>query len=694
MTYGRRHYLTQQILVRLAYAGPSNAEVREFAKASLRFVVALSLIFFGLVALAQGQDLQKTPTAGEFLIRADDACEEYEAAIQVETRVRFDVTGVIARTVVTQRFRNPMDVWVEGVYVFPLPEGSAVDHLTMRVGDRVIEGQIREKAQARREFEAAATAGKRASLVEQQRPNLFTTRVANLGPNEELEVEIEYQDTLELEQGVVRLRFPLAITPRYAPMLGGPNAVVAQPPFLAPDEATSPVTIALNLDAGFDVASLSSPTHAIDVEQSSPRRFAAHLRESDVPTDRDLIIEWRALPGIAPQSSVSREVGPDGLYTLVSLFPPTGGAERAARLKRDVTFVIDTSGSMEGVSMAQAKKALALAIERLHTGDRFNVIQFNSYTSRLFETTVPVTDASRAQAVAYAEALYATGGTEMLAAINAALTVSAGKAAADDDGAVRQVIFLTDGAVSNEDELFAAIRARLGRSRLFTVGIGSAPNTHFMSKAAAFGRGTFTYISDVSEVEAKMTELFAKVESPALSDIEVSFDVRADAVEMWPARIPDLYMGEPLMVTARFQEPPTAIHLRGRRGGEPFEITAPFEAAAEGKGIGVLWARRKIQALLDGAIEGQNTESVREGVIELGLAHHLVTPHTSLVAVDVTTARPPDEAAHAQMIPVTVPAGSAFGTLPQSATPASLYLARGLAAVILALGVLMVTVRS
>lgn len=693
MTYGRRHYLTQQILVRLAYAGPSNAEVREFAKASLRFVVALSLIFFGLVALAQGQELQKTPTAGEFLIRSGDAGDDYEAAIQVETRVRFDVTGVIARTVVTQRFRNPMDVWVEGVYVFPLPEGSAVDHLTMRTGDRVIEGQIREKEQARREFNAAAAVGKRASLVEQQRPNLFTTRVANLGPNEELEVEIEYQDTLELEQGVVRLRFPLAITPRYAPMLGGPNAVGAQPPFLEPGEKTSPVTIALNLDAGFDVASLSSPTHAINVEQSSPRRFAAHLRESEVPTDRDLIIEWRALPGVAPQSSVSREAGPDGLYTLVSLFPPTGAADHTARLKRDVTFVIDTSGSMEGVSMAQAKKALALAIERLHTGDRFNVIQFNSYTSRLFETTVPVTEASRVAALGYAQGLRATGGTEMLSAIEAALTVPA--SSVDTGGAVRQVIFLTDGAVSNEDELFGAIRARLGRSRLFTVGIGSAPNTHFMSKAAAFGRGTFTYISDVSEVEAKMTELFAKVESPALSDIEVSFEgVAAGGVEMWPARIPDLYLGEPLMVTARFAEAPTAIHLRGRRGGEPFEITAPFEAATEGKGIGVLWARRKIQALLDGAIEGQNPESVREGVIALGLAHHLVTPHTSLVAVDVTTARPPDERAHAQMIPATVPAGQTFGTLPQSATPASLYLARGLAAVVLALGVLMVAVRS
>lgn len=691
MTYGRRHYLTQQILVRLAYAGPSNAEVREFAKASLRFVVGISLIFFGLVALAHGQDFQKTPTAGEFLIRPGGE-SDYETALQVDTRVRFNVTGVIARAVVTQRFRNPLDAWVEGVYVFPLPEGAAVDHLTMRVGDRVIEGQIREKAQARREFEAAARGGKRASLVEQQRPNLFTTNVANLGPQEELEVEIEYQDSLELEQGVVRLRFPLAITPRYAPRLGGPDAGVTQPLFRLAEETTGRVSVDFNLDAGFDVASVSSTTHTIEVEQASPRRFAAHLRDSEVPTDRDFILEWRALPGVAPQTSVSREAGPDGEYALVSLFPPTGVEASTTRLPRDVTFVIDTSGSMEGVSMTQAKKALALAIERLHAGDRFNVIQFNSVTSKLFETTVPVTDASRAAALGYAQGLSATGGTEMLAAIDTALATPAARPA--DEGAVRQVIFLTDGAVSNEEDLFAAIRARLGRSRLFTVGIGSAPNTHFMSKAAAFGRGTFTYISDVSEVEAKMTDLFAKVESPALSDIEVSFDVRADAVEMWPARIPDLYLGEPLMVTARFKETPTAIRVRGRRGGQPFEITAPSESAAEGKGIGVLWARRKIQALLDGAIEGQNPESVRESVIELGLAHHLVTPHTSLVAVDVTTARPPDEPALRQAVATPLPAGQTFGTLPQSATPASLYLARGLAALLVALGVLMVTVRS
>ena len=190
MTYGRRHYLTQQILVRLAYAGPTNAETSEFLKASARLVLGMILVFFALVATASGAEQAAQPapspagaSTGEFLYRSEPEAA-FESAPLVETRVRFDVTGVIARAKVTQRFRNPLNVWIEGVYVFPLPEQAAVDHMRMRAGDRVIEGQIREKEQARQEFVRAAAEGQRTTLVEQQRSNLFTSRVANLGPLE------------------------------------------------------------------------------------------------------------------------------------------------------------------------------------------------------------------------------------------------------------------------------------------------------------------------------------------------------------------------------------------------------------------------------------------------------------------------------------------------------------------------------
>jgi len=718
MTYGRRHYLTQQILVRLAYAGPRSSETREFLKASLRFVVGMILVFFGLVATASGAPQTpptppseagspKDATTGEFWYRrGTDAA--FETAPVVETRVRFDITGVIARATVTQRFKNPLNVWIEGVYVFPLPEQAAVDHLRMRAGDRVIEGQIREKEKARQEFERAAAEGKRTTLVEQQRANLFTSRVANLGPLEELEVEIEYQQTLELEEGRVRLRFPLAMTPRYVPAIdsslvqlaslkSGSGVVVpalyqpncdntlVQPPFLPTGIKTNPVSIEVNLNAGFEVASLTSDTHALEVEPRSAHEFAARLRDEVAPADRDFEISWKALPGVMPQSSIATGKGPDGTYALITLFPPSGGAVWSVRIPREVTFVIDTSGSMAGASMEQAKKAVVLAIQRLDASDSFNLIEFNSVTSSLFPHPVPASPDNLKRAVAFAESLAAEGGTEMLEALLAALASPPPAHGEEDSASVRQVIFLTDGAVSNEDQLFSVIKAKLGRARLFPVGIGSAPNRHFMTKAAEFGRGTFTFISDVNAVEKQMTELYTKIESPVLSDIQVSFDgIAAEKAEVWPRRAPDLYLGEPVVVGARFDETPSAIRVTGRRDGQPFETVAPFEQAQSGRGINVLWARRKIQSLLDGVHEGADPEAVRAQVVSLGLTHHLVTKHTSLVAVDLTPVRSAEEPMESLMVPVNSPYGSAAGPLPQSATPATLLLLQGLAATLAA----------
>ena len=743
MTYGRRHYLTQQVLVRLAYAGPTSGETREFLKASLRFVLAITLIFFGLAGLSAGAELgqgdtgvvgPQTATTGEFLYRSGSEAS-YDAAPTVDTRVRFDVTGVIARATVVQRFRNPLNEWIEGVYVFPLPESAAVDHMRMRAGERVIEGQIREKEKARQEFQAAAAAGKRATLVEQQRPNLFTSRVANLGPLEELEVEIEYQQTLELAEGRVGLRFPLTMTPRYMPAVESSLALLTrgkpallpsdlverpidelfadedetgdsrgcdecddsfedpllQPPFLPPTIKRNPVSIEVNLNAGFDVASLESGTHSLAVDTLSAHAFHARLRDEMVPTDRDFELSWTPAPGVMPQSSITTEQGPDGVYALVSLFPPVGALARATRIPREVAFVIDTSGSMEGVSMKQAKRALELAIERLDAADSFNVIQFNSVTTALFPEPVAATPGNRARAMRYAASLRAEGGTEMLPALLAAL---APRSEVGEGRALKQVIFLTDGAVSNEDQLFEVIRTRLGRARLFTVGIGSAPNSHFMTKAAEFGRGTFTFISDVNAVEKQMSELYAKVESPVLSDIQVSFDgVAPDQAEVWPDRIPDLYLGEPVVIGARFDRTPGAIKVAGQLDGEPFETTVPFAEAEAGRGIDVLWARRKIQSLLDGVRDGDDPEAVRAQVVSLGLTHHLVTRHTSLVAVDMTPVRPVDQLLDTVLVPVNLPSGSTFGTLPQSATPAALFLLQGLAACLVAAGVLVMVRR-
>jgi Ca-activated chloride channel family protein len=260
----------------------------------------------------------------------------------------------------------------------------------------------------------------------------------------------------------------------------------------------------------------------------------------------------------------------------------------------------------------------------------------------------------------------ADGGTEMRRALETALVGS------DDPRLVRQVVFLTDGSVGNEGELFGVIRQRLGDTRLFTVGIGSAPNGHFMTKAAEFGHGTFTYIGDVREVEEKMARLFARLESPVLTGIDVRWPEGA-AVEAWPQRVPDLYLGEPIVLSARLSGPADRVVVTGRRNRKVWRASLPLDGGRSGEGMGVLWARRKIESLLDSLHEGASKDEVRTQVVALGLEHHLVTRHTSLVAVDVTPVRPRDASLQRRDVATNLPHGwtprGVFGELPQTATP-------------------------
>ena len=624
-------------------------------------------------------------TSGTFLMRRTTG-EPWAEAPTLATEVSFRVAGVVARASVRQRFRNATDGWVEGVYVFPLPETAAVDHLLMRAGERTIEGQIREREQAKAEYQRAREDGRRTSLVEQERPNIFTTSVANLGPGEEIVVEIEFQQALAFDEGEVRLRFPLVVGPRYVPgqeIVEGiqglgwspntnavPDASRVTPPVLPPGEAPrNPVAIEVDLDAGFPVQSLRSRYHAVVTEEKGEGRYRVRLRDELVPADRDFELAWTARPGTMPRGALFREERGGATYALVTLFPPAGDSAEAARLPREVVFVIDTSGSMQGFSIQQARAALVLAIERLRPADRFNVIQFNNVTEALWEGVRPATAENRRAARGWVERLHADGGTEMASALEAALVGS------DDPSLVRQVVFLTDGSVGNEDQVFGIIRERLGDSRLFTVGIGSAPNGHFMTRAAEFGHGTFTYVGDVREVEEKMGRLFAILESPVLTGIEVAWPAGA-AVEAWPARVPDLYLGEPVVVSARIQGDADQVAVSGRRGAETWTAAMGMAGSRRGPGASVLWARRKIEALLDSVHEGADPEEVRRSVIALGLEHHLVTKHTSLVAVDVTPSRPGDAALYAGALPTNLPHGwsyeGVFGELPQTATAAPL----------------------
>lgn len=635
---------------------------------------------------------------GSLLFRGEDG--RYRRAPNQSTEVEITVNGMLTEAVVKQRFTNPDDDWVEGIYVFPLPTNTAVHAMKLRVGDRIIEGQVKEKAEAKRTYEKAKRQGKKASLVEQERPNIFTTSVANIGPGEEVSVEIAYQEILEYDSGRFELRFPMVVGPRFIPggrvepRAGGsgwafdtdqvPDASRITPPVLHPSVgAVNPVTLSVKVDAGMKLESVDCLSHDVRIKRHR-RSFRVVL--DGVPADRDFVLEWRPQRAEQPRAAVFTEERDGWNYVLAMIVPPADDAVEGVRLPRESVFVIDTSGSMGGASIQQARQALELALDKLQPEDWFNVIEFNSRTRRLFQGSRQALPVNIDEARSWVRRLQANGGTQMMPALMAALEDH------EEHTPLRQVVFITDGCVGNEDSLFRTITANLGRSRLFTVGIGSAPNAHFMERAAGFGRGSSTFIGRPSEVALRVGELFAKIENPVLADVELAWP-DPDA-ETWPERIPDLYVGEPLVVVARMGTTHGDLRASGILDGGSWNADLGLKAGARRAGINRLWARRKIASLMDRRATGTPEAEVRESVLEVALEHSLVSRYTSLVAVDVTPTRPEAEGLSTRAVPTNLPAGwnmaKVFGGMPRGGTTSRLHLLVGLLIIGFALAARMV----
>lgn len=665
----------------------------------LHLLCMLLGIFILMARTAPTLAAQETLTAGTLTFTSKGETSE---APRLHTGVRMEVSGIIARVEVRQRFQNTGDQWVEGIYAFPLPENSAVDRLHMTVGERVIVGEIREKVAAQKLFEQAKASGQRASLVQQHRANLFRTSVANIGPHETIEVAIGYLQIVDQQAGRYSLRFPLTITPRYLPATSTYAALSAtsdtpvsevslsssipgntasigdlQPSFASADAARQSVSFDISIDAGVAVDDIRSAYHKIKTSQHEGR-YAVRLVDRAVAPDHDFELAWTPVVYAEPATAMFREQTDAGEHVLLMFMPPQETARIAT--PRDVIFIIDTSGSMSGESMEQARAALFNGLSTLKPRDRFNVMQFNSTYDALFRQTVEVTEENLDSARDYVNALYSTGGTEMYAVLKAAMaTPTSGEH-------LRQIVFITDGAVGNEHELMRLIEDSLGDARLFTVGIGSAPNGAFMRKAAQTGRGTFTYIGSTGEVDARMSELLQKIESPILTNIQLQWP---DGVspEYAPAQVGDLYAGEPVVVTARVNG-----NVRGTLGISGVAASAwtrqiSLDRAAFRNGVATLWARHRVEDLMDLRAARLSPDEIRAQVLPLALQYGLVTQYTSLIAVDKTPARPNGERLDAHRIDNTKPQGSNWPTtdLPKTATPATLQMTIGASMLMFAL---------
>ncbi|WP_316238060.1 marine proteobacterial sortase target protein [Bradyrhizobium sp. SZCCHNR1015] len=608
--------------------------------------------------------------SGALLFKSDG---RYAEAPRLGIDVDIVVSGPTARARVTQLFKNTSSQWMEAVYVYPLPPDSAVDTLKMIVGDRVVVGDIKPREQAKVIYEQAKRDGKTAALTEQERPNIFTNSLANIGPGETVLVQIEYQQPVAASGGEFSLRVPLVVAPRYnpAPIVqsvdlrpGGngwgaasndpvPDRDRISPEVLDPakTDPVNPTRITVRLQAGFAIGEVKSHHHQVTIDSPDAKTRVVTLAEGVVPADRDFELTWKPAAAATPSVGLFHEQVGDADYLLAFVTPPAVTASAQRPQPRDVIFVIDNSGSMGGTSIRQAKASLLYALNRLQPGDRFNVIRFDDTMTVLFPASVPADAEHVGSATSFVSALDARGGTEMVPAMRAALT---------DDGSdsdrVRQVVFLTDGAIGNEQQLFETITAMRGRSRIFMVGIGSAPNTYLMTRAAELGRGAFIHIGSVEQVEDRMRDLFAKLENPVVTGLSATFSEAS--ADLTPTVLPDVYRNEPLVLAAKIDRLAGSLQLKGRIGDQPWTITLPLSGAAEGKGLSKLWARRKIgDAEVAKTMRQMTPEEADGAILKLALEHQLVSRLTSLVAVDKTPRRPDGEPLRLAELPINLPAG-------------------------------------
>lgn len=552
------------------------------------------------------------------------------------TRARIRVDGYLAEAQVTQVFHNPYDHPIEAVYLFPLPDQAAVHDMTISHGGRTVRGTIRRREEARLVYERARARGQLAALLDQERPNLFRQQVANIAPGERIEVSLRYVEPLRYEAGGYELVFPMVAPPRHQPTSAAPAGTRAadgeavQPPVLPPDlRSRHDIDLAVEIDAGVPIRGLASPSHRIETSRGSePARAAASLHPSDTIPNKDFILRYQ-VAGDAPALAVLADrAGPRGGSFFLLAQPPRDPADDEVAA-REIVFVLDTSSSMAGAPLAKSKELVRRILTALRPDDTFQIVRFADAASSLGPRPIANRPRNRELTLAWLEALTAGGGTAVTAGIDAALEVP------HDPGRLRLIVFLTDGYVGDEDRILAGVRGRMGEARLFSFGVGSAVNRYLLDEMALAGRGAAQFVRPDEETAAVVDRFARRIDKAALTDIEIDWNGLA-VEELAPAAVPDLFVGQPLVVAGRYRAPGKAVvTVRGRQAGRPVTFTIPVVLPAEAArpSVATVWARRRIAELDRRLIRSEDAGAVAE-VTRLGLEHRLVTAYTSFVAVD------------------------------------------------------------
>lgn len=588
------------------------------------------------------------------------------------TAVRAEISGPLVRVNVTQEFQNPLSEAIEAVYTFPLPQRAAVDDMTILVGDRTVRGKIKRREEARKIYEDARRKGQLTGLLDQERPNIFTQSVANIGPGMTVKVSISYVEALPYEAGKYEFSFPMVVGPRYIPgsatgQQGGgwapdtdrvPDASKVTPPVTPPGtRAGHDISIEVKLDAGVPVHNLASKTHEVETGRLSANRAMVRLKQRAVLPNKDFILAYEVAGRKVEDALLSHRDANSGYFTF--LLQPPDRVSPSEATPKEIVFVLDTSGSMSGFPLEKSKEVIKLAMDNLNPRDTFNLITFAGDTHILFDQPVPATPENVRRAQQFLLSRRGGGGTEMMKAIRAALEPT------NSQEHVRIVCFLTDGYIGNDFEIVGEVK-RYANARVFSFGIGSSVNRFLLDRMAEEGRGEVEYVALNDDGSAAAKRFHERVHAPLLTDVAIDWN-GLPVADVYPKRIPDLFAAKPLVITGRYGTPARGtIRLRGRQQGREFVREIPVNLPATEKNhtvLGTLWARAKVDDLMrqdwNGLQRGSMNDSVKENIVEVALQHRLMTQFTSFVAVEEKTVTEGGRLRRVE-VPVEMPEGVSY----------------------------------
>lgn len=592
------------------------------------------LLFFAhstTICGAQYDDDTDATLAPYFLIDGmDTATDSFPLK---ETNVSVNINGIFAETFVTQTYSNEGQEPINATYVFPASSRVTIHGMKMEIGDEIITAKIKEKEEARHDYEQAKSEGKSASLLEQQRPNVFTMDVANVMPGDIIRIELHYTEMITPTDGIYQFVFPTVVGPRFTspsvPKSLKAETWIASPFLRLGDTPREKYNINVNLSAGVPITDLQCGSHKIDVawdNQTSARISLSNPEE--FAGNRDFILDYK-LTGTEISSGLMLGTGESENFFLLMVQPPERYTPETIP-PREYIFILDVSGSMYGFPLDTSKELIRNLAGSLRETDRFNVILFSDSLIQMSPESVPATAENVQKAFALIDNEEGGGGTELAPALETALAIPA------SPGAARSVIAITDGYISGEREIFDIIGRNIGTTNFFSFGIGSSVNRYLIDGIAKTGLGESFVVTDPSEAAATADRFRTYIQSPVLTDVQVTYD-GFDVYDIEPPTLSTLFASRPIVLFGKWKgEPSGTIHITGKTGGKDYAEDIPVSAAIPLEAnniIQYLWARTRVERLTDYGMTEDLQANAKKEVTELGLRYSMMTPYTSFIAV-------------------------------------------------------------